>query len=212
MDTRKKWVVFEEATPLDFRFFVHVSIFQILDIYSTSNKSIQKNRSTKISLNNFSGHKACSFFWKKSPLAREVSLEENDRMLQSRFSGSAPRPSQVDVGGSVLDGLSKMSVGGFSLLRRLYFFYFYFFADSLNIVHPIFGAFFFEDQLVKRWPRRKAWYLRTGAGSTWWWCWFLVTQDLVQVLATAWDEFGCCPSDTDMDGHFGLAKCKRVYL
>ena len=72
----------------------------------------QTNPSTKIglprSLNNFSGHKACSFFWKKSPLAREVSLEENDRMLQSRFSGSAPRPSQVDVGGSVLDGLSKM--------------------------------------------------------------------------------------------------------
>ena len=47
---------------------------------------------------------------KKKPLAREVSLEENDRMLQSRFSGSAPRPSQVDVEGSVLDGflLSKM--------------------------------------------------------------------------------------------------------
>ena len=68
----------------------------------------QTNPSTKIGLprsqNNFSGHKACSFFWKKSPLAREVSLEENDRMLQSRFlEVRTPRPSQVDVGGSVLD-------------------------------------------------------------------------------------------------------------
>ena len=36
----------------------------------------------------------------------------------------------------------------------------------------------------------------------------VVTQDLVQVLMTAWDEVGGCPSDTDMDGHFGLAKCK----
>ena len=80
------------------------SKFLIDTLHQNSIKQIGLPRS----LNNFSGHKACSFFWKKSLLAREVSLEENDRMLQSRFSGSAPRPSQVDVGGSVLDGLSKM--------------------------------------------------------------------------------------------------------
>ena len=46
----------------------------------------------------FSGRKSCSFFG-KTPVGREVqeSLEENDRMLQSRCIGSAPTPAQVDV-------------------------------------------------------------------------------------------------------------------
>jgi len=80
MDMRMKWVVFEEATPLGFRFFVHVSIFQILDIQyiQIPSKKIGLQRSP----NNFSAHKACTFFLEKNlAWAWEVqeSLEENDR-------------------------------------------------------------------------------------------------------------------------------------
>ena len=75
-------------------------------------------------------------------------------------------------------------------------------------------SFFFEQCFLRSTcenggkKRCKACDLRTYAGSMWCLCRFVVTQDLVQVLTTAWDEFVCRPSDTDLDGHFGLAKCK----
>ena len=75
-------------------------------------------------------------------------------------------------------------------------------------VHPFFGCFLW-DWLVKQMASTcKTWDFRTHAGRMSWRCRFVVTQDLVQVLIAHWHEFAFCPSDTDMDGHFGLAKCK----
>ena len=69
----------EEATPLDFRFF------QLFDLHPEVHAP-RKNRSSKDLQTFFSGHKACSFFGKKSRgPGRSTSLEEDERMLQSRF-------------------------------------------------------------------------------------------------------------------------------
>ena len=81
-----------------------------------------------------------------------MSLEQNDRMLQSGFSGSAPRPAQVDVGGSVLDGIfaSKMSVG--ADFQCLFFVFFQIFPSILSIL--FLGRSFFLE--INSWKRENA--------------------------------------------------------
>ena len=80
------------------------------------------------------------FFRKKSPIGLEVSLEENDQMRRSGFSGSAPTPAQVDVEGSDLDGFLLLTCELVDFLCVL--FSFSEISDfSLNLVHPFLGRF-----------------------------------------------------------------------
>ena len=158
-------VVFEEATFLDLRFFLHVSIFQFFDLHPKSispKKQLSKDLQTILS-----GHKSCSFFGKQSRWpGKSTSLEENDRF---RSEADFWRFGLRDLHGLMLEGwywmgflLSKMSVG--ADFRCLFFVFFQIFPSILSILF-LGRSFFFEDQLVKRWPRRNAWYLRTCAGS-----------------------------------------------
>ena len=69
----------EEATPLNFRFFLHVSIFPFFG--STSKVHPNKNRSPKISKQFFQvTNLIVSSGQKNLTWAREVWLEENDRI------------------------------------------------------------------------------------------------------------------------------------
>ena len=189
---------------------IHESIFFFTSfgIYIQSpfppKKQLSKDLQTILS-----GHKSCSFFFLKKISCgpgRSISLEENDRIRSEADSGGSD--SETCTGWCWRVGIGwdfcflKMSVGGFSLLRRLYFFF-----QIPSILSIL--SFFLWDQLVKKMAKTQSMVFENV-------CWQhvmmepknVVTQDLVQVLMTAWDEFGCCPADTDMDGHFGLAKCK----
>ena len=129
----------------------------------------------------------------KKSLTREVSLQENDQMRRSEFSGSDSETCTAWCWRVGIDGFLLLKCELVKTCQLVYLF--------LSI--PFLGAFC-EIDLWKRW--------QTHAGRMSWRCRFVVTQDLVQVSMTAWDVFGCCPSDIDMDGHFGLAKCECIYL
>ena len=147
---------------------IHFLFYNFLDKHPNS---IPQKTALQRSPNNFSGHKSCSFLWKKSRVGprgpyrlKKTTGSAPKRILEVR----TPRPAQVDVervGVGWNFYCLKCWVGGFPLLRCLYFFVFFQIYPSILFIL----FFFFEDQLVKRWPRRKAWYSRTCAGSMWWW-------------------------------------------
>ena len=108
---------------------------------------------------------------------RSISLEENDR-FRSEADSQVPLR---DLHGLMLEGrfwmgflLSKMSVGAdFCVL------FCFFFSDSLNVVHPIFGAFFWRSTCEKMAKTQRMVFENV--------CWqhVMMVQDLVQVLTTA---------------------------